>query len=319
MIDGKQSYRIFLHDDEEVNKFKEFIIRNNGDKSRLTNKYLIPHQLYEVSVELKYHQLNLVGYCSHIGYPASTRFTNNLDGFIFWYENEYLGLKDVEIIKHIPHASLDFPKEYDESSKYLIYGLDYKKQNFKLADLFVDELFSDIPGITIKAKYSRMYCDVERYKDDNKEPMTKYGQGYIYTKNIFGGRDYLRNLTSDGADLLEGIDVYYDEHHHRLTEEVKNILSKGKKVLILDLHSFSEELVSKLGKNAPYPDICIGLNSGNFDQRIVNAIIDRIKKKGYTYQINYPYEGSILPTGLSKEELDNVYSVMIEVNKRVYL
>lgn len=315
MIDGKKSYRIFLHDDIEVKKFKEFIIRNNGDD----NGCLKPHQLYEVSVELKYHPLHLVGYCSHIGYPASTRFMNKLDEFIFWYENEYLGLKDVEIIKHIPHASLDFPKEYDERSLWLIYGLDYKIQNYKLADLFVDELFSNIPGITIKAKYSRMYCDVERYKDDDKEPMSKYGQGYIYTKNIFNGRTYLRKLTSNGVNLLDGLDEYYDEHHHRLTKEVKNILSKGKKVLVLDLHSFSEELVLKLGKNAPFPDICIGLNGEHYDKRIVNVIIDRIKKKGYTYQINYPYEGSIIPNGLTKKELDNVYSIMIEVNKRAYL
>lgn len=56
-----------------------------------------------------------------------------------------------------------------------------------------------------------------------------------------------------------------------------------------------------------------------YDQRILNTIIKEIKDKGYSYQINYPYTGSIIPNGLTKEELANVSSIMIEVNKRIYL
>ena len=44
-----------------------------------------------------------------------------------------------------------------------------------------------------------------------------------------------------------------------------------------------------------------------------------IKDKGYSYQINYPYTGSIIPNGLTKKELENVYSIMTEANKRIYL
>ena len=319
MIDGKYSYRLFLHGLEEVEKFRNFIIRNNGDESILKEGFLKPNQLYEISIDLKCRYLHLVGYCSHIGYPANKRFVNDLDGFVFWYENEYLGFKDIEIIKHVPHSSLEFPKDYDEHSLWLIYGLDYKIQNYKLTDLFVDTLFSDIKGVEVKAKYSRLYCDVERYKDNRKEKMAKLGQGYIYTKNIFGGRDYLRKLTYNGANLYEGIDDYYDEHHKRLTEETKKILKRGKKVLILDLHSFSEETAKLIGKEGPYPDICIGLNKTKYDQRILNVIIKRIEDKGYSYQINYPYNGSIIPHGLRDSELEKVTSIMIEVNKRIYL
>lgn len=223
-------------------------------------------------------------------------------------------VKDYEIIKHIPHSSLGFPREYTDELLEQIYGEDYLIQNYKLTDLFIDQLFKDIKGIEIKARYSRLYCDVERYIDDDKEPMSKLGQGYIYTKNIFNGKDYNRQLIND----TESITNYYYEHHKTLTEETKKILSKGKKVLILDLHSFNEELVAILEKSGPFPDICIGIND-DYDSYILNKIIEIIKSKGYSYRINYPYEGAIIPNNLTNEELKNVSSIMIEVNKRIYL
>ena len=47
-------------------------------------------------------------------------------------------LKDTIIIKHIPHSSLLFPEDYDDDNLKRIYGLDYKIQNIKLTDLFID-------------------------------------------------------------------------------------------------------------------------------------------------------------------------------------
>ena len=225
-------------------------------------------------------------------------------------------LKDTIIIKHIPHSSLEFPSNYDDHTLKRIYGLDYKIQNLKLADLHVDYLFKDIIGIEIKAKYSRMYCDVEKYQDDKKEVMSKYGLGYIYTKNILNNKPYRRNLKQEKKD----IDAYYDNHHEKLTYETKKIISQGKKVLILDLHSYSDEQAILIGKKGPFPDICIGINNdAPVDQRILNVIIKMIEDKGYTYQINYPYSGAILPNNLTPTEKDCTSSIMIEVNKRVYL
>lgn len=318
MIDGKQSFRIFLHGSQEVDLFRGFMIRNNGDKKALDEGYLVPNKLYEVSVELKFHYLHLNGWCSHVGYPASTLYQDDLKGFIFWYENKYLGFQDVEIIKHIPHASLEFPEGYDNHSLRFIYG-NYKIENYKQADLFVSDLFTDINGVEIKAKYSRLYCDVERYKDDEKEPMAKIGQGYVYTKSIYSERRYWRHLIYNGKDLAEDIDQYYNEHHKKLTDETKKILASGKKVLILDLHSFSNEQAELIGKEGPFPDVCIGLNDTEYDQRILNVIIKKIEDKGYSYRINYPYSGSIIPNGLTKSQLKKVVSIMIEVNKRIYL
>lgn len=317
MIDGRRSYRIYLSTEEEVNLFRDFMIRNNGDKGVFKEGFLKPDELYEVSEELKCRYLHLHGSAS-LGYPASTTYTHNLKGFIFWYENRYLPFADKEIIKHIPHASLDFPKGYDHLALSNVF-YDYKLELYKMADLFVDKLFNFVEGVEVKAKYSRMYCDVERYRDDDKEPMAKLGLGYIYTRSIYTGYRYRRHDEYYGYDLDGDVYKYYNDHHELLTNETKKILKKGKKVLILDLHSFSDEQARLLGNKGPFPDICIGLNDVKYDKRIIDTIIEWIEYKGYSYKINYPYKGSIIPHGLTKEELKNVTSIMIEVNKRLYL
>lgn len=89
--------------------------------------------------------------------------------------------------------------------------------------------------------------------------------------------------------------------------------------MILDLHSFSDELATLIGNKPHYPDICIGLNDNYIDNVVVTPIKEMIKRRGYSYQINYPYRGSIIPNGLSNDELKRVTSIMIEVNKRIYL
>ena len=70
------------------------------------------------------------------GYPAK-KFSGPVQEFMDWYEKEYLVFKDYEIIKHIPHASLEFPPSYQEEggvSKSLVFGKNYKISNFKMTD-----------------------------------------------------------------------------------------------------------------------------------------------------------------------------------------
>ncbi len=254
------------------------------------------------------------------GYPAK-KFSGPVQEFMDWYEKEYLVFKDYEIIKHIPHASLEFPPSYQEEggvSKSLVFGKNYKINNFKMTDLFVDQLFQWVPGVEVKAKYTRLYCDVEKYRDDRLEPMSKYGQGYVYTIS-FDGEKMRRHFQWNGVDPDGDIDEYYDGHHASLTAEVRKILEKKKKVLILDLHSYSDEQAIHIEKKPPFPDICIGLNEGFKNKKLLDAILRRIEDNGFSYQINYPYSGSIMPNRLKKSELKNVESIMLEVNKRLYL
>lgn len=234
--------------------------------------------------------------------------------FLNCYLNEH---QNIVVIKHIPHCSIDVPEGFVDS-------LDMDRSlfnfyNLRMSDISVDKLFADIPGIELKAKYSRLFCDVERFKDPNLEPMEKLGQGYKY-KRFYDGHplSFKNDLEEKRWDKVR--DEYYDEWHSKLNETVEEQLRNGKDVLILDLHSFSNVLANSLGKERPYPDICIGFNDDFFSNEILDELIKEIRARGHKYRFNYPYSGSMVPNNIMQGKVKgNIYSFMLEVNKRIYL
>lgn len=79
----------------------------------------------------------------------------------------------MKILLHMPHVSLKLPKSFYKG--LLINKCLLNKYNLLMSDLGIDTLFKDVKAHKIKAKYSRLYCDVEKFKDDNLEIMSKYG------------------------------------------------------------------------------------------------------------------------------------------------
>ena len=221
--------------------------------------------------------------------------------------------KKLKVILHMPHVSLKVPKMFYKG--LLISKENFNIYNLKTSDVLIDTLFNDLKGVKIKPKYSRMFCDVERFKDDNKEIMSKCGQGMIYTHTYDGVLFHQHN-----DKYIKKVLKYYDDYHNKLDKITKRIIKKGYSLLILDLHSYSDNQAKYLNNNGQYPDICIGINDGYYDKEILDQIINIIKKKNLTYKINYPYSGSIIPNYIYNHNINNnVTSIMIEVNKRVYL
>ena len=154
-----------------------------------------------------------------------------------------------------------------------------------------------------------MYCDVERYLDDNKEVMSKYGMGVLYTKDS-NGKEYVKRTKESIESALD----YYKRHHENLDNMVEKILLKHDKCFIIDLHSFSDEFVYKMFHKTNCPDICLGINWNNYDIKLLVKTISHFKKYGYSVKINYPFSGSII-----SNRYPEVKSMMIEINKRIYL
>ncbi len=183
-----------------------------------------------------------------------------------------------------------------------------------MSDVGVDELFKDVEGELIKAKYSRLFCDVERFRDDAREPMARYGEGVIYTKT-YDGIEFHRH----DEQYRKRVMAYYDEYHNGLDRAAKRILDESGELLILDCHSFSDKMASHFYK-PPFPDVCIGVEKNYCDNELIEKIIAHIREKGYTCMVNYPYSGSMVPNSvLSGSIKGKVTSIMIEVNKRIYL
>ena len=218
----------------------------------------------------------------------------------------------MNILLHMPHVSLDVPDEFYEG--LLISKNKFHKYNLEMTDLGVDELFKGFDYIKVMPKYSRLYCDVERYRDDSKEIMSKYGEGVIYTK-LYDGTLFHRHNDEYKNKALS----YYDEYHKNLDNVTKELLNKDNTLLILDCHSFSDKMASHFYQEN-FPDICIGVEEEYYDQKILDEIINKIKQLGYTYKINYPYKGSLVPNCIINKEIKGkVVSIMLEINKRIYL
>jgi N-formylglutamate amidohydrolase len=76
-----------------------------------------------------------------------------------------------KLILHIPHSSIQIPS-FDG---YIISDALINKEVLKLTDWHTEELFSNTFDDSIVAPVSRIFCDMERFADDEKEIMSKKG------------------------------------------------------------------------------------------------------------------------------------------------
>ena len=215
------------------------------------------------------------------------------------------------ILFHIPHSSLKIPNVYwnicIKNKSYI------QKSNLFLCDYLTDKL---VPNKCHKLifKYSRLFCDVEKFKDGNKEIMAKKGMGVVYTNDCDGiiaipNYKYKRTV----------INSYYDKHHNKLDKIITNILKKHNKCIIVDLHSFSDEMVKKLFNSDNNPDICIGTDDIYTNKKIANFTFEYFKKCGYSVEFNQPYSGTMIPNKYFNKKDKRLSSIMLEINKRIYL
>lgn len=199
-------------------------------------------------------------------------------------------MKNIDnIVLNIPHSSINNfnSKEWDNSKKII----EYFNQ---MTDWFTDKLFYPNPIFKninpIIADYSRFYIDCERLEND---PLEKIGQGIIYTKY----NDVNRIISNE---KIESLKLIYYEYINKLKSMIND------KTLLIDCHSFSNSLSNI--------DICIGFNNdwSRPNDKIIETIMDVFN--GFKIAINEPYSNSISPI-LSF----NYQSVMIEVNKKLYM
>ena len=162
-------------------------------------------------------------------------------------------------------------------------------------DWYVDYLFCNDRATAVVFPYSRFVCDAERLIDDEME---KVGQGIIYTEYGIYKRG---ELSEEARRILLGI---WQSHQDQLAQCINTSTNP---TILLDCHSFPQRM--------SHYDICIGYNEDwSYHHKLVAMIRDEFKHSGYSVGINTPFSNSITPKA-NKPYL----SVMIEVNKRIYL
>lgn len=207
-----------------------------------------------------------------------------------------------KLLLHIPHSSTIFPANSRHGFKDL--NIDEKL----LIDYYTDELF--IPKLksdkisSIIFPYCRLYCDVERLIDD---PLERDGLGIRYTRRCPSHDMANRYFTSKE----EAFGQYVDYH----AKVSKKLFAMDNGTLLIDCHSFSNH-PTLLCATPPDIDICIGFNDDETrpNNVVIGNIVQHFKSLGYKVGINEPFSNSKTFAVPSQ-----YHSIMIEVNKRLYM
>jgi N-formylglutamate deformylase len=218
------------------------------------------------------------------------------------------------MILHIPHSSDMIPENLRD--QIILSDADLAAELNSMTDAFTEQLFV-LPEVTvIRFPISRLLVDVERFRNDEKEPMSKFGMGMIYTRTASGSK-LKRTLGSQEKRSL--VRQYYDSHHQALLMAVEIELAKLGNALIIDCHSFpSQPLLCDNDQSIPRPQICIGTDSFHTPAVLIQTMLSSLKKMGCSTRVNQPYKGTLVPTAFYKKDR-RVASIMVEINRSLYM
>lgn len=218
-------------------------------------------------------------------------------------------MKNSTII-HIPHASVEIPDRY--RSTFVTPNLD--RETAVMTDWFCDELF-DCGRERIVFPVSRLVCDVERFRDDAQEIMSRVGMGAVYERCSDGSP--LRTVSEEQKRQI--LRSFYDAHHGKLTAAVREKLRQYGRCIIIDAHSFYPlPLPHEPDQSGDRPDFCIGTSEYHTPPAVTEALRTLLESRGYCVKIDSPFAGTIVPMEFYLRDR-RVVSVMIEVNRSLYL
>ena len=216
-----------------------------------------------------------------------------------------------QLILHIPHSSTVIPI----IDGYVTSHDKIQQEIIKLTDWYTDDLFDSQVDDKIVAPFSRIFCDVERFADDELEIMSKVGMGVLYEK--LDSDELLRKVSPKLKEKI--LTDYYWKHHDSLNTKVEEQLKINGKCLIIDCHSFpSKPLLKAINQNTNTPDFNIGTDSFHTPKKYIEASITYFENLGFSLGVDWPYSGSIVPMKYYQKD-KKISSIMLEINRKLYL
>ena len=214
------------------------------------------------------------------------------------------------LVIHVPHASTFIP---DDERPYFAEG-EIAAELVRMTDHYCDDLFG-CGRTMVRFPYSRLVCDPERFRDNEKEPMHRLGMGFAYARG-----SSLQKLRCVGPEDEERVlRLYYDPHHRRLEDAVREKLDRHGRCLIVDGHSFSgEPLPYEQGGGEDRPDVCVGTDPFHTPDALAEETERFFRRLGYSVSVDAPFSGSMVPMAFYRRD-SRVGSVMIELNRDLYM
>lgn len=234
--------------------------------------------------------------------------------------------KAMPLLVLVPHSSTRIPQEVLET--LLLDEPQLRRAITGMTDHLVDQLFGSAVarGATMLIQdVSRLVVDVERFTDDRREPMSRFGLGAVYTRTHEGLR--LRPESFAAADreaLLERFQKPFAQAAEKLVDE---FLDRWGICWILDVHSFPSLPHPYEEATGPRPEFCIGYDESHREKDMewfwedwakYEGLKSYFRRCGCPLGLNAPFAGSYVP---AKHYLSDqrVKSMMIEVNRVRYL
>ena len=216
------------------------------------------------------------------------------------------------LLLHIPHSSTYIPEEMKDL--FVIDRKELDRELLVMTDRYTDELF-DFAENRIVFPFSRLICDVERFRDRTQETMTEKGMWICYERT--SGKTPLKDITPEHTSYV--LESCYDPHHKQFTDAATGIRDTAGSVMIIDCHSFSSRsLPYEDDRDPDRPDICIGTDGFHTPPSVITALRNAFTEMGYSVKLNSPYSGCIVPMDFWIKD-PSVKSVMIEVNRSTYM
>ena len=194
----------------------------------------------------------------------------------------------------------------------------------KSEDTYIDLLFdSNFLNINfLVAKFPRIFVDLNRSPLELDQSMWKgslINQYLIFhiklfwhwsnTKVCFSGKNIYDNLLFFEEARRRLLNFYFP-YHRKIKMLIEYIKKNHNKVIILDCHSMSSEIVSES------TDIVLSNNMNKSANPKITHILQKLfETYRYKVSINYPFEGGFI-TKYYGRPINHVHVIQIEINKK---
>ena len=220
------------------------------------------------------------------------------------------------VVFHVPHDSTHIPA--DVRHQFALDDAQLEHELLAMTDHKTLDLFaSGVPQAQlVRAPVSRLVLDVERFADDQFEPMALRGMGAVYNKTHDG--QTLRHPVTD-AERHKLLEDWYRPHHAALARATQTALQESGLAVIIDCHSFPRmPLPYEVDQTARRPQVCIGTDAFHTPAALAQFLSDALAIAGYEVGLDSPFSGSMVPNAYFKKDR-RVISVMLEVRRDLYL
>lgn len=225
-----------------------------------------------------------------------------------------------------PHSGRFYPRRFLDASRLNEWTIRRSE------DLFVDELFEDMPALgapLLRANFPRAYLDVNRepYELDPKmydDALPSYAN--VRSIRVAGGLGTVARVVAESQEIyahrmpvseaLDRVETLYKPYHRSLRRLLARTHVAQGGAFLIDCHSMPS------GSNAPSginrPDFVLGDRYGtSCSPALTEMLATLLGDMGYTVNRNKPYAGGFITEHYGRPAT-GLHALQLEINRGLY-